>query len=258
MQGVGRERFAACVAGDDVQDPPARGIDADRDGDGGEDEGRCAERCVRLEEQPPKGLEKGGDGEESQQRRFAQRRHGLDLAMAIMVVVVGRPVRLPHGEEGQRGHADVEQAMRRVGQKRQRTGDEGGDELQRRDDHRRRDGPARRAALEPCKSGSGGRRFKAGVHARPSYNGSRSAICPGARCEARRSRRRSAKWNICIPWCGWVISTPRWISGATSSASSRCAALENEKGRYTLVFLAAPNDVGTRQADEIAAARADL
>ena len=48
--------------------------------------------------------------------------------------------------------------------------------------------------------------------------------------------------GICTPWCASPTSSRAWISIATSSACRRSAGVENEAGRYTLVFLAAPHD----------------
>ena len=49
---------------------------------------------------------------------------------------------------------------------------------------------------------------------------------------------------ISIPCCASAISTARSTSIATSSASRKCAGAKIDKGRYTNVFLAAPEDEG--------------
>ena len=85
-----------------------------------------------------------------------------------------------------------------------------------------------------------------------------SCFCP--KCTARLSPNavgptpRVSSCDICTRCCACAISMRRSISIATSSAS-RGAPPRRRQGRYTLVFLAAPDDDGLVDAQGTAAAR---
>src|SRR6185437_8267517 len=108
--------------------------------------------------------------------------------MSIMVAFVGRPVGMAHGDEGEDGRADIEDTMRGVGEQGQRSGQQGGSELQRRDHERGDDRPS--AAVE------------AGVSTLVFNLAHRITNLDAV----RMARRWRTAWNIYIPWCGWVIS----------------------------------------------------
>ena len=61
------------------------------------------------------------------------------------------------------------------------------------------------------------------------------------RIAIRQFGRGGPPCDICTPCCACAISMPRSTSIATSSASKEARRVD-EKGRYTLVFLAAPED----------------
>ena len=53
----------------------------------------------------------------------AKRRHALDLAVAVVMLLVGRPAGDAHGEIGHDGRAEIDQRMRRLGQNGERAGE---------------------------------------------------------------------------------------------------------------------------------------
>ena len=78
------------------------------------------------------------------------------------------------------------------------------------------------------------------------------------RAPCGRRSRGEGLWNTCTPWSGCATWTRRSTSIATSSASQEVRRIDNEQGRFTLVFLAAPDDVERARAEQRADGRADL
>src|SRR5689334_18742690 len=115
MQGVRFQRLALrrlgypaertrpeCVYADrqehDTGRPPCR-LDLDM--------GR-EEPLYRLVDDPQAGQEEKGG--------FAQRRDALDLGVSVRMLLVGRRIAYPYREVGQQRRAQVEQAVRRLGE----------------------------------------------------------------------------------------------------------------------------------------------
>ena len=72
-------------------------------------------------------------------------------------------------------------------------------------------------------------------------------------CIRHRSANRSKRRHACAistPWFASPTSTRASTSTATSSACARCGARSSEAGRYTLIFLAAPEDTGRATAEK--------
>ena len=123
MQGVGRERVAAGLAGDALQRAPAEGIDGDRGDDRGEGEAhsRGRRRCRRAG--GPRD-ERDAEASTPEKAGLGQRRDRLDLGVAERVALVGGLVGDAHGEIGEAAGGDVERVMRAFGDERERAGDE--------------------------------------------------------------------------------------------------------------------------------------
>ena len=73
-------------------------------------------------EQPVPRLPDHDAGEQEQQRGLRQRGDALDLAVAVVVLLVGGLAGDAHGEIGHHGGGEVEQRMRRLRQHRERAG----------------------------------------------------------------------------------------------------------------------------------------
>ena len=124
MQRVGFQRLARGLGGDAVEQARAEEIDHDRDGDHGERPDRRLDRVMRAAEQAVPGLPDHDAGQEEQQRRFRQRGDALDLAVAVVMLLVGRLAGHAHREIGHDGGGEIEQRMRRLGEHRERAGGE--------------------------------------------------------------------------------------------------------------------------------------
>ena len=79
---------------------------------------------VRAAEQPVRGLPDHDAGEQEQQRGLGQRGNALDLAVAVVVLLVGGLAGNAHREIGHHGRDKVEQRMRGFRQDRERAGGE--------------------------------------------------------------------------------------------------------------------------------------
>jgi len=90
------------------------------DSDGERDHGEGPWRCLHLRRlgahEPFDRLPAHHAGENEQQCRLHQRGNALDLAMAIVVLGVGRLARNPHREIGHHGGAEVDQRMGSLGE----------------------------------------------------------------------------------------------------------------------------------------------
>ena len=112
MQRVGLERLAAGLPGDPLEGIPAPGVDQDgADEHGGGGPARLDGRFARHE--AAHALERDGAREQEQERRLDQRRERLDLAVPVLVLLVGRLVGGADGEPGDRRGGDVEEASAR-------------------------------------------------------------------------------------------------------------------------------------------------
>ena len=88
--------------------------------------------------------------EQEQQRRLGERRDALDLAVAVLMLGVGRLAGKPHREIGQHRRGKIDQRMAGLGQDRERAGQKPDHGLRRRQARPRR--RSSRARLFPCRS----------------------------------------------------------------------------------------------------------
>ena len=132
MQRVGFERLAGGFLGDAAQRAGAEEIDHDGAGDDGKGRDGCFDGVRLRADQPPRRLPDHDDREQEQQRRFGKRGDALDLAVAVLVFLVGRLAGEPHREIGQDRRREVDQRMAGLGQDRQRAGQESDGSLRRR------------------------------------------------------------------------------------------------------------------------------
>ena len=66
--------------------------------------------------------------------------------------------------------------------------------------------------------------------------------CGGRAYVPRNPKHRRKRCAICTPWSASPMSTPRSISTCNKLGLKEVRRHENEQGRYTLIFLAAPDD----------------
>ncbi len=119
MQRIGGQRLALGVARGAVQGAGAPEIDADVDQQ--HDEGnRRQRRRRRAFAQAAVSLDQDAAGEHIEHGDDAERREALDLAVAVMMLVVRRPVGHPHHHPGDDGRDQIDRAVQRFGDQRER------------------------------------------------------------------------------------------------------------------------------------------
>ena len=116
MQRVGFERLARRRLGDATQHAGAEEIDHDRGGDDDEGRGSRFDGVAVCIDQPLHRFPNDDGGEHEQQRRLGERGHALHLAVAILVLGVGRLAGNAHREIGQHGRRQIDQRMAGFGQ----------------------------------------------------------------------------------------------------------------------------------------------
>ena len=114
----------AVSRGHAVEQPRAEEIDHDRHDDHGEGRERRLDRVAVAAEQPLRRLPDHHARQHEQQRGLRQRRHALDLAVAVVVLLVGRLAGDAHGEIGHHRGAEIDQRMRGLRQDRERAGEQ--------------------------------------------------------------------------------------------------------------------------------------
>ncbi len=124
MQRVGLQRFARRRLGDPVERSCAEKIDRDRAADNDESRSRGLDRMRLRAEQPLHGLEDHNRRKQKQQCRFGKRGHALDLAVAKLMLGVGRLVGNADGKIGQQCRRKVDQGVTGLRENRQRAGHE--------------------------------------------------------------------------------------------------------------------------------------
>jgi len=132
MQRVGFERLAGRFLGDATQCAGAKEIDHDGAGDDGKRRDGCFDGLRLCADQPPRRFPDHDDREQEQQSRFGKRGDALDLAVTVLVLLVGRLAGEPHREIGQHRRREVDQRMAGLRQYRQRAGQQANDSLRRR------------------------------------------------------------------------------------------------------------------------------
>ncbi len=122
-------------------------------------------------------LPQNDGGEEEQERGLDQRRHALDLAMTVMVLLVGRLVGNADGKIGHGGRREIEQRMRRFREDRERAGRDPDDRLADGERRRRADRTERDTLLfatvifAGCRHGGSIPAVATGVNLRTNYEG---------------------------------------------------------------------------------------
>src|SRR5205085_10414691 len=106
------------LARDFRQAAPAHDIHRDRDDEDGENRpaGVYLRRCDR---EPAYSLDYDEGGKREKEARLGQRGERFELAMAVMVLLVGRLAGDPHREISEDRCAGIEQGMARLRQKRE-------------------------------------------------------------------------------------------------------------------------------------------
>ncbi len=118
MQRVGGQRLALGVARGAMQRPRAPEIHGDIDHQHDERD-RRQRRRRRAFAQPAPGLDQDAAGQHIEQGDDAERGEALELAVAVMMLVVGRPVGNPHHQPGDDGRDQVDRGVQRFGDQRQ-------------------------------------------------------------------------------------------------------------------------------------------
>ena len=103
MQRVGFQRFARGFVRHAVEQPRPEEIDHDRNDDHAERPERRFDRVAVAAEQPVRRLPDHHAGQHEQQRGLGERGDALDLAVAVVVLLVGRLAGNAHGEIGHHG-----------------------------------------------------------------------------------------------------------------------------------------------------------
>ncbi|KAF0136289.1 MAG: hypothetical protein FD152_1063 [Xanthobacteraceae bacterium] len=156
VQGTRLERVASGLLGDAPHHPDAPVVDGDdADHQSGHD-GRHLDGVAAAHEAPRR-LGDDDARDEEQEGRLGEGRDRFDLAVAVLVVVVGRLVGKAHRIEGQKGRRSVDEAVRGLRQDRDGAAGKAHPALGCGEQHRHRDGSQRRLLLD----GDHGRRSSA-------------------------------------------------------------------------------------------------
>ena len=118
MQRVGGQRLAFGVARGAMQRPRAPEIDGDIDQQHDERD-RRQRRRRRAFAQAAAGLDQDAARQHIEHRDDAERRQALDLAVAVMMFLVGRAVGNPHHHPGDDGRDQVDRRVQRFGDQRE-------------------------------------------------------------------------------------------------------------------------------------------
>ena len=132
MEGIRFQRFARSRLGDASERTRAEKIDHDRAGDNDKGRRRRFDRMRLRADQPLRRLEDHHGREQEQQRRLGKRGDDFDLAVAVLMLGVGRLAGNAHGKIGEQRRREVDQGMAGFGQDRKRAGEEPNDALRRR------------------------------------------------------------------------------------------------------------------------------
>ena len=125
----------------------ARGVDDDHDDEHGErPPGRVHVVAAVAADQAVDRLVRDEQRDEHQERALAERREVLGLAVAVVVLAVGRADRDAHREQGEQRGDEVGAGVGRLGDEGERAGDEAGDELDRDEEDGGGDAQPRRCA----------------------------------------------------------------------------------------------------------------
>ena len=111
MQGIGSERFASRRLGDFGERQEADGIDQNRDDEHREDRPASLDRLGGMAGEPLRRLDEHAGREHQQQAGFGECCDRLDLAMAVMMLLVGGLAGPANGEISERRGAGIEQPV---------------------------------------------------------------------------------------------------------------------------------------------------
>ena len=120
MQRVGGERLAPGFARGAMQGPRPPEIHGDVDHEHHEGDRRDGRRRRALA-QAAEGLDQDAAGQHIEQGDDAERGHALELAVAVMMLLVGRLVGHPHHQPGDDGRDQVDRGVQGFGDQRQRA-----------------------------------------------------------------------------------------------------------------------------------------
>ena len=118
MQRIGGQRLALGVARGAMQRPRAPEIHDDVDHQHDEGDRRDGRRRRAFAQAAP-GFDQNAAGQHIEQGDDAERRQALELAVAVMMLVVRRLVGNPHHRPGDDGGDQVDRAVQRFGDQRQ-------------------------------------------------------------------------------------------------------------------------------------------
>ena len=118
MQRVGRQRLALGVARGAMQRPGAPEIHRDIDQQHDERNRRERRRRRAFAQMAP-GLHQDAAGQHIEHRDDAERRQALDLAVAVMMFLVGGAVGNPHHQPGDDGRDQIDRGVQRLGNQRE-------------------------------------------------------------------------------------------------------------------------------------------
>ena len=120
MQRVRRQRLASGLARGAMQRPGAPEIHRDIDHQHHEGNRReCRRGCAFA--QPAPGFDQDAAGQHVEQRDDKQRRQALELAVAVMMFLIGRRVGHPHDQPGDDGRDHVDGGVQGLGDQRERA-----------------------------------------------------------------------------------------------------------------------------------------
>ena len=132
VDGVGGQRRRAVAARAAAARDHARDVDGDHDGEHEErPPGRLDALGRRRRRSRCSGLVADRERDEQQHRALGQRGQVLRLAVAVVVLLVGRPQRHAHGEQRQQRRDEVGRRVRGLGEEGDRAGGQAGAELER-------------------------------------------------------------------------------------------------------------------------------
>ena len=129
MQRIGLERLARGLFGDAFERARAEEIDQDGHGDNGKSVGRRLDHMGLPAEEPAARLIGDACRQNKKQGGFGERGHALDLAVAILVLGVGRLAGDAHRGIREHRRGEVEKRVSRFRQDRQRAGHDADDRL---------------------------------------------------------------------------------------------------------------------------------
>jgi hypothetical protein len=147
VQRVGLQRLARRFARDPVEQACPEEIHHHGNDDHGERRDGGFHHVARLAEQPLAGLPDHDAAQQEQQCRLCERRHALDLAVAVMMLLVGRLAGDADREIGHQRRTEIDQRMGCFRQDRERASEQADNALRQRQSAGRKNGSERNPLL---------------------------------------------------------------------------------------------------------------